>query len=150
MRTSHSMLCSLRSDCNSQPDFVFPTIVYELSDVLDDLMSFSAAHLRPHGRLVFWIPLIRDTMHQQVIPQHPQLHLVSNCEQAFNQCMLSNLVCAKSHRVSKSLDLCQSRVSFCGCGGRRHSEISWRTARIPRYGIFPWNLSNDVSISTRV
>lgn len=69
-----------------QPDFIFPTVVYELSDVLNDLMEFSARHLRPGGRLVFWLPVIRDLTYETHIPQHPLLRLISNCEQPFNQC----------------------------------------------------------------
>ena len=74
-----------------QADFVFPTVVYELSDVLSDLMEFSARHLRNRGRLVFWIPLIRDTTHEQKFPEHSHLRLISSCEQAFNQCMHMNM-----------------------------------------------------------
>lgn len=69
-----------------QPDFVYPTVAYELSDVLNDLMEFSAKHLRPGGRLVFWLPVIRDLTYETRIPQHPQLQLISNCEQPFSQC----------------------------------------------------------------
>lgn len=61
-------------------------MIYELSDVLNDLMEFSAAHLQAGGRLVFWLPLIRNTNHEPIIPSHPQLRLISNCEQPFNQC----------------------------------------------------------------
>src|SRR5579871_2102685 len=68
---------------SSQTDFVYPTVGYELSDVLNDLMEFSAAHLRLGGRLVFWLPLIRDTNHMQSYPQHPLLKLISSCEQPF-------------------------------------------------------------------
>jgi tRNA (guanine10-N2)-methyltransferase len=71
----------------SNADFVYPTVVYELSDVLNDLMEFSAGHLRAGGRLVFWIPLIRDTNQEPRIPQHPNLQLISNSEQPFNQCI---------------------------------------------------------------
>lgn len=68
-------------------DFIYPTVVYELSDVLNDLMEFAAVHLRSGGRLVFWLPLIRDTNHEPRIPKHANLTLVSKCEQLFNQCM---------------------------------------------------------------
>jgi tRNA (guanine10-N2)-methyltransferase len=76
------------SNCARQPDFVYPTVVYELSDVLRDLMDFSAMFLKPGGRLVFWLPLITDTTHETALPHHPDLHLISNCEQPFNQCTL--------------------------------------------------------------
>ena len=69
-------------------------MIYELSDVLNDLMEFSAAHLLSGGRLVFWLPLIRDTNHEPIIPSHQQLRLISNCEQPFNQC---NPLAEESH-----------------------------------------------------
>jgi len=62
-------------------------VVYELSDVLNDLMEFSAAHLQIGGRLVFWLPLIRSPNNEPRIPQHPALRLISNSEQPFNQCI---------------------------------------------------------------
>ena len=62
-------------------------MIYELSDVLKDLMEFADAHLRTGGRLVFWLPMIRDLNHGSQIPQHPNLKLVAECEQPFNQCM---------------------------------------------------------------
>jgi tRNA (guanine10-N2)-methyltransferase len=68
-------------------DFIYPTVVYELSDVLNDLMEFAVLHLRSGGRLVFWLPLIRDTNHEPRIPHHANLTLISKCEQLFNQCM---------------------------------------------------------------
>ena len=50
-------------------------------------MEFAALHLRSGGRLVFWLPLIRDTNHERRIPHHANLTLISKCEQLFNQCM---------------------------------------------------------------
>ena len=67
-------------------DFIYPTVAYELSDVLNDLMEFASSHLRTGGRLVFWLPLIRDTNHEPRIPRHANLALISKCEQLFNQC----------------------------------------------------------------
>src|SRR2546423_3750350 len=89
-----------------QPDFIFPTVVYELSEVLDDLMEFSAKHLRLGGRLVFWLPVIRELTYETHIPQHPLLRLISNCEQPFSQCTayaLYNL----TFRVKDSSHVCE-------------------------------------------
>ena len=61
--------------------------MYELSDVLNDLMEFSAAHLQIEGRLVFWLPLIHGPNNELRIPQHPALRLISNSEQPLNQCI---------------------------------------------------------------
>jgi tRNA (guanine10-N2)-methyltransferase len=84
---AHTYILALRElIAHRMPDFVYPTVVYELSDVLNDLMSFSARHLRPDGRLVFWLPTIPDTEHGNIYPQHPHLRLISNSEQKFGQC----------------------------------------------------------------
>ncbi len=72
-----------------------------------DLMNFAASHLEPEGRLVFWVPVIRE--HYKVgarmnprqmqrnfdedfisfqgdesLPRHPSLKLVANCEQVLS------------------------------------------------------------------
>ena len=67
------------------PDFVYPTVLYDLTNVIGDLMSFAAQHLKLGGRLVFWLPLMREVPYDERIPKHPLLNLISNCEQEFNQ-----------------------------------------------------------------
>jgi tRNA (guanine10-N2)-methyltransferase len=105
-------------------DFIYPTVVYELSDVLNDLMEFAAAHLRLGGRLVFWLPLIRDTNHEPRIPHHANLMLVSKCEQLFNQCMYHPCYHSDSVRVSESFDIRKSRESRLQASGYRGASGS--------------------------
>lgn len=41
-------------------DYYPPTKPYEMSEVLMDLLEFSARQLRLGGRLVYWLPTIVD------------------------------------------------------------------------------------------
>ncbi|KAK8729830.1 hypothetical protein OTU49_008346 [Cherax quadricarinatus] len=60
----------------------FPSkITYSLSDVFRDLINFAATHLVIGGRLVFWLPVIREDYHESLIPSHPCLELLFNSEQ---------------------------------------------------------------------
>ncbi len=60
-------------------------IEYNMSELYMDLMNFAATHLEPEGRLVFWIPVVReDYRGQESLPRHPRLRLVANCEQVLS------------------------------------------------------------------
>ncbi|KAI8927475.1 S-adenosyl-L-methionine-dependent methyltransferase [Entophlyctis helioformis] len=64
----------------------FPqTVVYEMEDVIADLINFSADYLNPGGRLVFWLPTLNEQYEPQDIPTHPKLRLISNSEQSFGK-----------------------------------------------------------------
>lgn len=56
---------------------------YTIVELLVDLLSLSAKHLKIGGRLVYWLPVtkITDSDCQDFIPRHPCLRLVSFCEQ---------------------------------------------------------------------
>ncbi|XP_065898312.1 tRNA (guanine(10)-N2)-methyltransferase homolog isoform X2 [Dysidea avara] len=51
---------------------------YQLSDVYNDLLLFAARFLVLHGRLVYWLPIVKE---QFVIPSHPCLQLTATSEQ---------------------------------------------------------------------
>ena len=72
-------------------------------------MEFAAAHLRLRGRLVFWLPLIRDTNYETQIPYHANLRLVSKCEQLFNQCTYHIIAFSDLTRVPESFDIRKAR-----------------------------------------
>lgn len=57
---------------------------YDLSDIFKDLLSFSALHLVLGGRLVYWLPVYRPEYTEEIVPLHPCLQLVSNCEQVLS------------------------------------------------------------------
>ncbi|KAL1123034.1 hypothetical protein AAG570_002122, partial [Ranatra chinensis] len=57
-------------------------VQYSMHQLMDDLLRFSANHLVLGGRLVTWIPVIRNEYNEEKsIPKHDCLELVSNSEQ---------------------------------------------------------------------
>ncbi|KAL4657507.1 hypothetical protein GN956_G4280 [Arapaima gigas] len=60
------------------------SMVYQLSDIFTDLLRFAAYYLVMGGRLVYWLPVYRPEYRDEIVPQHPCLRLVSNCEQALS------------------------------------------------------------------
>ncbi|XP_034553846.1 tRNA (guanine(10)-N2)-methyltransferase homolog [Notolabrus celidotus] len=57
---------------------------YHLSDIFTDLLHFSAHHLVMGGRLVYWLPIYRPEYCEEMVPLHPCLRLISNCEQTLS------------------------------------------------------------------
>ncbi|XP_078505053.1 tRNA (guanine(10)-N(2))-methyltransferase TRMT11 [Lissotriton helveticus] len=57
---------------------------YHLSDIFSDLLHFSAEYLTRGGRLVYWLPVYRPEYTEEIIPRHPCLKLISNCEQTLS------------------------------------------------------------------
>ncbi|NP_001084954.1 tRNA (guanine(10)-N2)-methyltransferase homolog [Xenopus laevis] len=54
---------------------------YHLSDIFSDLFAFASEFLVTGGRLVYWLPVYRPEYTEEVLPRHPCLKLISNCEQ---------------------------------------------------------------------
>lgn len=54
---------------------------YSLENILADLLNFGAARLCIGGRIVYWIPIIRQEYKDELLPSHPGLRLLYNCEQ---------------------------------------------------------------------
>ncbi|KAJ2779491.1 hypothetical protein H4R18_003972 [Coemansia javaensis] len=65
------------------PDCYPPTVPYEMSDVIRDLLDFATDKLVVGGRLVYWLPTVADEYEPADVPQHPALRLVANSEQPF-------------------------------------------------------------------
>ena len=123
----------------SQPDFIYLTVIYELSDVLNDLMCFSAEHLRPEGRLVFWLPTIRGT--DNGVPHHPHLRLIANSEQPFGQCNIlypwnqANPLGSRSLLTYVKTDPATSVQSIDGMDATE-TQLEFRQMVIPSYSPF--------------
>ena len=49
-----------------------------------DLMNLASSQLESGGRLVFWMPVVREEYREQDLPSHPDLDLVANCEQVLS------------------------------------------------------------------
>ncbi|KAM4632655.1 tRNA (guanine(10)-N(2))-methyltransferase TRMT11 [Polymixia lowei] len=60
------------------------TMAYHLSDIFADLLNFSAHHLVMGGRLVYWLPIYSPEYCEEMVPLHPCLRLISNCEQTLS------------------------------------------------------------------
>uniref|UniRef100_A0A182Y772 tRNA (guanine(10)-N(2))-methyltransferase TRMT11 n=1 Tax=Anopheles stephensi TaxID=30069 RepID=A0A182Y772_ANOST len=57
------------------------TSPYQLCQMYQDLLQFSARHLKLGGRLVCWFPMLRKDLDADVLPRHKCLQLVANSEQ---------------------------------------------------------------------
>ncbi|KAK5650812.1 hypothetical protein RI129_001841 [Pyrocoelia pectoralis] len=60
-------------------------IQYEFSELYQDLLAFSAKHLRIGGRLVCWFPVFREDYSEEGLPTHECVKLVSNSEQVLSK-----------------------------------------------------------------
>ncbi|KAJ2807600.1 hypothetical protein H4R20_001229 [Coemansia guatemalensis] len=70
-------------ESHRRADYYPPTIPYEMSDVISDLLEFAAEKLVVGGRLVYWLPTVADEYEPEDVPAHPALRLVANSEQPF-------------------------------------------------------------------
>ncbi|KAJ3018266.1 hypothetical protein HKX48_002997 [Thoreauomyces humboldtii] len=61
------------------------TLPYEMPALISDLLSFSATHLVPHGRLVYWLPTLTDEYDVTDVPRHPRMRLLANSAQVFGK-----------------------------------------------------------------
>uniref|UniRef100_A0A3Q2KWZ4 tRNA methyltransferase 11 homolog n=1 Tax=Equus caballus TaxID=9796 RepID=A0A3Q2KWZ4_HORSE len=57
------------------------SLSYHLSDMFFDLLNFAAETLVLGGRLVYWLPVYTPEYIEEMVPSHPCLKLISNCEQ---------------------------------------------------------------------
>ncbi|KAJ2235512.1 NADPH-adrenodoxin reductase, partial [Coemansia sp. RSA 485] len=64
-------------------DYYPPTVPYEMSDVVEDLLALAAEKLVVGGRLVYWLPTVAGEYQPEDVPGHPVLRLVANSEQPF-------------------------------------------------------------------
>ncbi|KAJ2840435.1 hypothetical protein FBU31_000414 [Coemansia sp. 'formosensis'] len=64
-------------------DYLPPTVPYEMSDVIGDLLGFAAEKLVVGGRLVYWLPTVAGEYDPKDLPTHPVLRVVANSEQPF-------------------------------------------------------------------
>ncbi|XP_034031234.1 tRNA (guanine(10)-N2)-methyltransferase homolog [Thalassophryne amazonica] len=77
---------------------------YHLSNMFMDLLQFSAYHLLMGGRLVYWLPVFRPEYCEEIIPSHPCLRLISNCEQELSSHMSRRLITMEKIKEPEELD----------------------------------------------
>jgi tRNA (guanine10-N2)-methyltransferase len=90
---------------------------YHLSDLLTDLLDFAARFLVLGGRLVYWLPVIRDEFSEALIPRHPCMELAWCCEQPLQRQVGRRLVVmVKKQRWTQEL---QGQA----CSSREHNDF---------------------------
>ncbi|ORE16980.1 tRNA guanosine-2'-O-methyltransferase [Rhizopus microsporus] len=93
---------------HTRDDYYPPTKPYEMSEVLVDLLKFSARHLTVGGRLVYWLPTVVDEYSNTDVPQHPCMKLVANSEQNFGQWSRRLITMEKIKAWTKEDDLTET------------------------------------------
>lgn len=79
----------------------FPSMLpYDMSDVVRDLIDFSAKFLCVGGRLVFWLPTVTEEYTCDDIPTHPCMRMVANSEQDFGKWQRRLITMEKVENVS--------------------------------------------------
>ncbi|MFH4982114.1 hypothetical protein AB6A40_008823 [Gnathostoma spinigerum] len=58
---------------------------YGLASIFIDLMNLASKLLVVNGRLCFWFPVFKSEYSERVLPMHPALRLVANCEQSLSK-----------------------------------------------------------------
>lgn len=77
---------------------------YHLSDIFTDLLNLSANHLVIGGRLVYWLPVYRPEYSEEIVPFHPCLQLISNCEQILSSHTSRRLITMEKVKEPEELD----------------------------------------------
>ncbi|KAJ1644077.1 hypothetical protein LPJ64_004198 [Coemansia asiatica] len=99
-------------------DYYPPTVPYEMSDVISDLMEFAAEKLVVGGRLVYWLPTVAEEYDPRDVPVHPVLKLVANSEQPFGGWSRRLITMEKIDRFRG--DANGDELSRCGSGDSHH------------------------------
>ncbi|XP_055390932.1 tRNA (guanine(10)-N2)-methyltransferase homolog isoform X8 [Bubalus kerabau] len=113
------------------------SLSYHLSDMFFDLLNFSAETLVLGGRLVYWLPVYTPEYTEEMVPWHPCLKLISNCEQKLSSHTSRRLITMEkvkefenrdqySHLLSDHFLLYQGHNSF------REKYFSGVTKRIAK------------------
>ncbi|TRY97532.1 hypothetical protein DNTS_000334 [Danionella cerebrum] len=80
------------------------SMAYHLSDMFADLLNFAAHHLVLGGRLVYWLPIYRPEYSEEMVPLHPCLTLISNCEQTLSSHTSRRLVTMEKSKEPEDSD----------------------------------------------
>ena len=72
-------------------------IEYGLGNIFVDLLAFANSHLTLNGRLAFWFPVNREFYSSEMLPCHPCLNLVANCEQILSSHTSRRLLIYEKH-----------------------------------------------------
>ncbi|XP_032718363.1 tRNA (guanine(10)-N2)-methyltransferase homolog isoform X1 [Lontra canadensis] len=85
------------------------SLSYHLSDMFFDLLNFAAETLVLGGRLVYWLPVYIPEYTEEMVPWHPCLRLISNCEQKLSSHTSRRLITME--KVKKF----EAFLGYCSC-----------------------------------
>ncbi|KAF5286846.1 hypothetical protein FQA39_LY00379 [Lamprigera yunnana] len=74
------------------PTHIPAKVEYQFSKLYEDLLGFSAKHLKLGGRLVCWFPIFREDYSDEGLPSHPSMKLITNNEQVLSKCTARRLL----------------------------------------------------------
>lgn len=67
------------------PGYVPPSVPWEMTEVIDTLITYSIYLLKPGGRLVYFLPTNNEEYRDVDVPIVPGLKLISNSSQDFGK-----------------------------------------------------------------
>ncbi|XP_039603751.1 tRNA (guanine(10)-N2)-methyltransferase homolog isoform X2 [Polypterus senegalus] len=113
------------------------SMAYHLSDIFIDLLNFAAKQLVMGGRLVYWLPVYRPEYKEEIIPHHPCLKLISNCEQILSSHTSRRLITMEKQKEFEAEDelahLIDSKFSpYQGHNSFREKYFSGLTKKIAK------------------
>ncbi|XP_054992894.1 tRNA (guanine(10)-N2)-methyltransferase homolog isoform X1 [Sorex araneus] len=113
------------------------SLSYHLSDMFFDLLNFAAETLVLGGRLVYWLPVYTPEYTEEMIPWHPCLKLISNCEQKLSSHTSRRLITMEKVKEFEDRDqyshlLSDQILPYQGHNSFREKYFSGVTKRIAK------------------
>ncbi|XP_013848038.1 tRNA (guanine(10)-N2)-methyltransferase homolog isoform X5 [Sus scrofa] len=113
------------------------SLSYHLSDMFFDLLNFAAETLILGGRLVYWLPVYTPEYTEEMVPWHPCLKLISNCEQKLSSHTSRRLITMEKVKEFENRDqyshlLSDHFLPYQGHNSFREKYFSGVTKRIAK------------------
>ncbi|XP_057594204.1 tRNA (guanine(10)-N2)-methyltransferase homolog isoform X2 [Hippopotamus amphibius kiboko] len=113
------------------------SLSYHLSDMFFDLLNFAAETLVLGGRLVYWLPVYTPEYTEEMVPWHPCLKLISNCEQKLSSHTSRRLITMEKVKEFENRDqyshlLSDHFLQYQGHNSFREKYFSGVTKRIAK------------------
>ncbi|XP_063091120.1 tRNA (guanine(10)-N2)-methyltransferase homolog isoform X2 [Cavia porcellus] len=113
------------------------SLSYHLSDMFFDLLNFAAETLVLGGRLVYWLPVYTPEYTEEMVPRHPCLRLISNCEQKLSSHTSRRLITMEKVKTFENRDqylhlLSDHFLLYQGHNSFREKYFSGVTKRIAK------------------